>query len=270
MTPNHIACKICGQHTTPVFSKTVLGKYDVVYFKCSACQFIQTEEPYWLSESYQSAITNLDLGLVSRNVVNSRFVATLIQTMFDGKKKFIDYGGGYGMFVRMLRDRGFDYYRQDMYCANIFAKHFDVSDLAPTTRFELLTAFEVFEHLVDPAMELEQMLQYSNNILFSTELQPEGENISNWWYIAPETGQHIAFYTLRSLQVLAERFGLYLLSHGTYHLFTKNKKHSTLFKLATNRKFQILSGFFAQPKTLLDADFDQVRNELNRSFMQQQ
>ncbi|MGH8033486.1 MAG: hypothetical protein ACREO8_14295, partial [Luteimonas sp.] len=35
-----------------------------------------------------------------------------------------------------------------------------------------------------------------------------------WWYYAPESGQHIGFFTHRSLSILAERLGLRLSSNA--------------------------------------------------------
>lgn len=87
----------------------------------------------------------------------------------------------------------------------------------------MLTAFEVFEHLEDPIEEFEKMLYFSENILFSTELVP-GNNPTpaTCWYFAPETGQHISLYTLKSLQILAEKYSLHFYSNGaTLHMFTK-------------------------------------------------
>jgi hypothetical protein len=50
--------------------------------------------------------------------------------------------GGYGMFVRLMRDGGFDFHREDPLCDNLFAQGFDRQD---DGTFELVTAFEVFE-----------------------------------------------------------------------------------------------------------------------------
>jgi len=33
------------------------------------------------------------------------------------------------VYVRLMRDEGYNFYRQDVYCENIFAKSFDVEDL---------------------------------------------------------------------------------------------------------------------------------------------
>jgi hypothetical protein len=45
--------------------------------------------------------------------------------MFDANNRFIDYGGGYGLFVRLMRDAGFDYYWFDKFCDNVLSKGFE-------------------------------------------------------------------------------------------------------------------------------------------------
>ncbi len=161
---------ITQAEATPLFRATVLKKYEVRYFRCPDTGYVQTEKPYWLSEAYQSAITDLDIGLIRRNLELHARTLPLLLHFFDTKKRFLDYAGGYGMFVRLMRDSGLDFYRQDPYCENIFANKFDIEDLSSEPSFELLTAFEVFEHRENPKVELEKALRYSKNILFSTEL----------------------------------------------------------------------------------------------------
>lgn len=227
---------------------------------------MQTQEPFWLQEAYNNVITSLDIGLLYRNDLFRPVVATMIRVFFNPDGKFIDYGGGYGVLVRTLRDAGFDYYRLDKYCENIFAKNFDISDVTIAEKFEVLTAFEVFEHLEDPLQEVEQMLSYSDNILFSTELVPENKviNPETWWYVAPETGQHIAFYTKESLQQLADHFSLNLYSNGsTLHLFTRKKISPFLFTLLSKHKVSSLIASMSSGRSLLQADFDHIKQKLN-------
>ena len=222
-------CKICDSQTTLVFNADILGKYSAGYFRCKSCGFMQTEDPYWLSESYASAINEIDLGPVNRALTGSKIVEGVILSMFDKEAKFIDYGAGYGLLVRIMRDLGFDFYWHDKYCDNIFAKHFVANR---ETRFELLTAFEVFEHLVDPLSEIKAMLAFSNNLLFSTQLVPnEVQNVSDWWYFAPEHGQHVAFYTVEALQVISKVFNLHLSTDGVgTHLLSQKPVSNRLFR----------------------------------------
>jgi hypothetical protein len=229
-------CKICGCESNKIFNTKVLSKYDVSYFKCNRCFFIQTEEPYWIEEAYNSAITKQDIGLLSRNNYFVNLISVLINFFFEKKKTFLDYGGGYGIFVRLMRDHGFDFYRFDTYCENIFAIGFDDKQ---HTDYELLTSFEVFEHLVDPIQEIELMLKKSQSIFFSTEIQPNSiTNVNDWWYFMPWTGQHISLYSIESLKFIANKYGLNLYTNGkTFHLLTKKKINKILFKIITKRIF---------------------------------
>ena len=226
-------CKICDNQTKFLFKKKVLNKYDSEYFQCENCGFIQVKNPHWLKKSYESAISSLDTGLVSRNLYFQQKTEEIILENFDYHKKFIDYGGGYGLFVRLMRDAGFNFYRQDLYCKNLFAQHFDINDLERNNKqFELLTAFELFEHFENPITEIEKMLKFSNSILFSTELQPKNiNNYKDWWYFSPESGQHISFYTKKSLEEISKRFNLNLYTNNkTFHLLIKKTLKSNPFK----------------------------------------
>jgi len=223
-------CRICGVPTEPAFRARIMGKYDAGYHRCPSCGFMQTDDPFWLSESYASAINDIDLGPVNRAVTGSRLVEGVILSFFDPAARHVDYGAGYGVLVRLMRDRGFDFYWSDPHCQNIFAKHFVAE---PGRRFELLTAFEVFEHLADPIQEIGQMLEMADNLLFSTLLVPRRANrAEDWWYFGPEHGQHIAFYTRRALEVQGERFGLHLASDGEgMHLLSRRKVPERAFRL---------------------------------------
>lgn len=214
--------KITGGNTTLLFTAKVLSKYDVSFFRCNDTGFIQTEEPYWLDEAYSSAITKMDIGLVKRNLDLSELVDPIIKKYFDHNASFLDYAGGYGLFTRLMRYRGFDFYHTDKFCQNLFAEFHDLTDYSGGA-FELATSFEVLEHLADPLPEIEKMMEYSDNLLVSTELVPPGVSHPNdWWYFILETGQHVAFYTKEALEHIAKRTGRNLYTNGiTLHLFTK-------------------------------------------------
>lgn len=255
-------CKICSSVSKPIFKTLILNKYDVQYYKCLSCDFIQTENPYWLSEAYSSAITAQDIGLIYRNNFILPILRTVIKTYFNKKKSIVDYGGGYGVLVRLLRDSGFDAYRFDIYCNNLFAAGFD--DLGDGRRYEILTAFEVFEHLEDPLNDIKKMLQFSDSIFFSTEIQTNS-NVSpdNWWYIMPETGQHIALYSLKSLRVLASKLNLNFYTNGSnYHLLTKKILSPFLFRcLLKNRIANIVDSIVSNPPSKLKQDYNLIKGE---------
>jgi 2-polyprenyl-3-methyl-5-hydroxy-6-metoxy-1,4-benzoquinol methylase len=262
-------CEICGFDSKPIFTAKVLNKYDVLYFQCDSCHFIQTETPYWLPESYDNAITQLDLGYVMRNLYFQKIVTDIINKLFDKNGRFLDYGGGYGLFVRLMRDTGYNFFRQDSYCENIFAKYFDVENVEQKKDFELLSCFEVFEHLPHPMEEIEKMFQYSKSILFSTTLQPSTpvNSAEDWYYIAPELGQHIAFYTEKSLSAIARKYGLNLYSDGkNLHLLTDKKWHFNWIKYISFKyrfKYQVQKKYFNSKRTLQYQDLEYVKQITN-------
>lgn len=259
-----VYCRICNNLCKTLFEKPVLKKYQTKYYQCINCGFIQTETPYWLEEAYVSAITSIDIGLLYRNMYNLPVTSAIIYKYFNSMGKFIDYGGGYGIFTRLMRDKGFEYFRQDIYCDNIFARHFDVTELNSDNKFEMLTAFEVFEHLPDTQKGLEEMLNYSNNIFFSTLLVPPGLTDSNWWYFSPETGQHVSFYSKKSLAILAKRNKLNFYSNNVnLHLFTTNKINPSLFRLLTRYKAaKLYCHLRGNRKSLLNRDFEYLKSLL--------
>jgi hypothetical protein len=250
-------CKICSTAQAPFTKARLLSKYDVQYFKCPTCGFIQTEQPYWLDEAYTNVIAPSDVGAVSRASSLAETTAQYISLLFNSNGRFLDYGGGYGLFVRMMRDKGYDFFWYDKYAKNLLAKGFEAQDGEP---FELVTAFEVFEHLYDPMNEIEKILTFSRNILFTTLIVPTPCPLPDKWsYYALETGQHVSFYSVRSLQIIAEKFKLRLHTTGGYlHLLTQENIPSFRFRFLTHEiTWHLLRRWHAR-RSLHQADFVKI------------
>lgn len=254
-------CKICENKSTFFAEAKILFKYNINYFLCSDCGFIQTEEPYWLEEAYRDAIKFSDVGLLKRNFELTNPTNNIIYKFFNKNSKFIDYGAGYGVFVRLMRDKGYDFYWQDIYSKNLYATDFEYSK---NTKYEMLTAYEVFEHLPDPIQGVEDMLKFSDSILFSTYLVPiSNPKPDEWWYFGPDHGQHVSLYSKKSLELLAKKFNKRLYSNGkNMHLITSKKITPVIFKLLT---MPVLSNLFSslfKKKSLLDSDYKKVLDNL--------
>jgi len=222
-------CLICNASTNLLFEKIIMNTYNAEYRYCASCDFVFVAQPYWLDEAYSSAITDLDLGLVQRNLMNAKLSARIINFFFHNKASFYDAAGGYGLFTRLMRDSGFDFYHTDPYCQNLFAKDFE---LIKDKKYELVTAYEVMEHIVSPLAFIDSITKHTDNILFSTDIMPSLDTIQDWDYLSLPTGQHIRFYSTKALQVIAQKIGLHYASNGiSYHIFSKKKIHSMVFKI---------------------------------------
>jgi len=227
-------CRICSEPVSEQFSSNILNKYPVKYFQCSICGYVQTETPFWLEEAYTNSINDSDTGVMMRSLWHRNVASTLIYLFFDKSGKFLDFGGGYGVFVRLMRDIGFDYYWQDKYTKNFFAQGFELSE-NKYTHVDFLTCFEAFEHFTEPRKELENLLDISRNILLSTEFIPDPvPHPNDWWYYGIEHGQHIGFFQKKTLEYLAKKYNLNFYTNGhNIHLLTEKQFPLSSFKWLT-------------------------------------
>lgn len=238
-------CKMCEQHNKPIFKTKILNKYNIEYFYCSNCGFMQTEEAFWLNEAYEESINVSDTGILARNLYLSDISSLIINFFFDKDKKYLDFAGGYGIYTRLMRDIGFDFYWHDKYSTNLLARGFEKDDKLEV--FELITVYEAFEHFQNPINEIESMLKISKNILLTTELLPVSVPFPNeWWYYGLEHGQHISFYSLRTLSYIAEKYDLNLYTNGiNLHLLTEKNIDKCCFELLFKSNiYQYISSLF--------------------------
>jgi hypothetical protein len=245
-------CKICGKESSLFDSALVLGKHNVGFYRCLHCGFIQTEEPYWLQEAYSSAIADSDIGLIARNIYLSSTIDTILKIL-NPLSKLLDYGGGYGMFVRMMRDKGWDFEWYDEYCQNLFAKGYEMKQ----EHYEVITLFEVLEHLPNPMELFEELFTMSDTLICTTELLTKNPpKISDWWYYATETGQHIAFYTRESLQIIADKFRKHLYAkHGVIIFSSKDIPVKKINLIFNHPKLAKLVLPLAERPSLLTSDY---------------
>lgn len=220
-------CNICGAWGNKIFTNIILKKYEVDYYQCPHCGLIYTETPYWLEEAYREAITVYDTGIMQRNEDLSIDTINILIKIF-GKKNVsgLDWGGGYGIFVRIIRDCGFDFRWMDKYSPCLVARGFEVGEIEGK-KFDIITAFELFEHFESPRDEMAKMLKHTDIILFSTLLYGSGLHFpakDEWWYYASEGGQHVAFYSEMTLNELGRLFDMYYYRiNDSLHIFSKDK-----------------------------------------------
>lgn len=258
-----ITCKICNSKSDLVFTSKLLKKYEVKYFKCKYCGYLFTEDPFWLNEAYERSINLSDTGLIGRNIYFSQALSVLIYFNFNKDALFLDYAGGYGVFTRLMRDIGFDFYWHDPYTQNLFANGFE-KKLDNSRKYELVTAFEVFEHLEQPKQELLKMFELTNTVVFSTELIPqEIPDPASWWYYGFEHGQHISFYSSRTFEYLANKYDLnYYNTNGIQFLTKRRLNKNQLIVFKKLRNFGLLRFVKSRMKSKTLEDWERLKNKL--------
>ncbi|MDH7511315.1 MAG: hypothetical protein QHH04_09790, partial [Methanolinea sp.] len=84
----------------------------------------------------------------------------------------------------------------------------------------------------DPLTDFQRILNIANNVIFSTELLPNPTpKPEEWWYYGLEHGQHISFYSKKTLEYIAKMFGLNYYSNKNLHFFTNKKINDLSWKL---------------------------------------
>jgi len=250
-------CKICNSPTQYAFNAKVLDKYSVGYYQCTICDFVQTENIYWLHEAYANPMNYSDTGIMLRNERSAKIATSLICLFFNKNVRILDYAGGYGVFTRMMRDIGFDCYWADPYTKNILARGFDSEN---TFKYGLVTTFESFEHFENPMYEIQKILKISKNIIFSTQLIPSPlPDVKNWWYYGTEHGQHIALYSKKTFDIIAKNFNVYYYNIDDFHVLSEKKINfigRTFLKLRYSKQILYMLYYiffsFIRPKTLAD------------------
>jgi 2-polyprenyl-6-hydroxyphenyl methylase/3-demethylubiquinone-9 3-methyltransferase len=208
-------CKVCREASTLYgvvdFNKNCeeqhgkflpLAGVPVYYYRCGKCGLVFTRAfDDWDVEDYRRNIYNEGYGevdpdyLEARPAANARQVAEFIRR--GSNLRVLDYGGGNGRLSELLRRQGVRSKTWDPMEENM--------DNPASNSFDLVTAFEVFEHTPAPhrtASEAVRFLKDEGVLLFSTlTVDALPPNAISFWYIAPRNG-HVTVYTKESLRLL--------------------------------------------------------------------
>jgi hypothetical protein len=221
--PRPVICKVCGG-ASPLYGvvdfhkscieaqgrRLAISGRPVYYQRCQHCGFMFTTAfDRWDFDAFRRNIYNDDYVIVDPDYVEVRPAgnAGMIATTFAETRSsmtILDYGGGSGLLATRLREQGFK--------ATTYDPFSEFNDLPATGPFDLMTCFEVMEHVPFPEQTVAQMVSLVKKqgaILFSTLVQPENiDQIGlNWWYASPRNG-HISLYSKAALAHLFERHGM--------------------------------------------------------------
>lgn len=213
-----VGCSICGRQSSEMVSYKVLQKIDARLMRCDGCGFMFVQEPVWLESSFHDELNVLDLGSVDRCGIVLDFLEVFARSERLASSTILDWGGGYGLLTRMARDRGLDCVNFDPYVKDLFSGPARVTSEVAAG---ITVASEVFLHLPDPLSVLKILLKHSDSVLV-TAVVPPLDVAANWWYLMPETGQHVAFFPVSALEELARHTGTRLHTDGRFfHVFTR-------------------------------------------------
>jgi SAM-dependent methyltransferase len=212
-------CRVCGGRLAYKWSCQVLNdRHTAEYHECTACGTLQVPNPAWLDEAYAGeggpSYWNPDPGRFVRNFSVYCYLRSIHESgLLPAKPRWLDFGGGNGLLTQMFKNAGHDAWMADPYVAcPIFAPERLIPDLAevPPASFDVVMAFEVLEHLTDPAKlldSLRRVLRPDGLMVFSTAIYEPGKHGPDWHYLSTAAGQHVTFWTREAFRRLAGRHG---------------------------------------------------------------
>jgi len=203
----------------------------IYYHRCMSCGFLFTADfDGWSVEDFSRIIYNDSYAEAdpdylngSRAKINAAFTANVMNQL--GVRRILDYGGGTGTLARTLLEGGFEAQTWDPVADR---------DADPPGQgyFDLVTAFEVFEHTTNPiasAREALSFLQPGGRLFFSTMVMDDlPRQATDHWYIAPRNG-HVSLHTRSSLRLLFEPLGWLVHSfNDSYHITQRPSDSPTI------------------------------------------
>lgn len=200
----------------------------MAYVQCMDCGFsFAPEFATWTHEDFAREIYNADYVRVDPDALDHRprINSQTLAATFRPSRAYIrhlDYGGGAGRLSELMRAEGWDSVSFDPFV--------DTRDAwRRLDKFQLITCFEVFEHVLDVhglMRRLLLLLDAEGLVLVGTlvsdgHVQPGAA--LDWWYAAPRNG-HISLFSRHSLALLAARHGLESASFSeNIHLFWRGQ-----------------------------------------------
>jgi hypothetical protein len=199
----------------------------VYYYHCNKCFFTFAPDfENWSENEFSEKIYNDEYFQVDPDYLEVRPLQNFnLLKQILGKRKYsikhLDYGGGNGKLSQHLKEDGWNSQTYDPFPSNGAV----LKDLG---KFNLITAFEVFEHVPDVHALMRNLTEAREEdflILFSTLISDGNiklNNRINWWYASPRNG-HISLFSRQSLIVLGLRYNLKFgsFSEGLHCYFNK-------------------------------------------------
>lgn len=193
-------CKICGNS-----GQRIEKMEEPIYYHCINCDFIFMDEEFWMTPEeekefyYTHENTSDNEGYVN---MFKNFLEKAVAPFQGEIETALEYGAGPGpVLAVLLEEMGIE--------TDIYDPYFAPEKVYQGKTYDLITSTEVFEHLSNPMVEIEQLKKHLNGggyMAVMTLFHKGVENFPKWFYRRDPT--HISFYSTRTFEWIAQYMGL--------------------------------------------------------------
>ena len=200
-TPSAHHCPLCHTLVTDLFYQ---DKRD--YYRCSKCLLVFVPAHQYLSLEKEKSMYDHHENS-SDDPYYRRFLSRLftpLQQQLSAQSHGLDFGSGPGPTLSVM-------FEEIGHQMNIYDIFYAPDSKALEQHYDFITASEVFEHLHQPAKELERLwscLKPDGILGIMTKRVIDREAFSHWHYKNDLT--HVCFFSIETFQWLADSWGAHL------------------------------------------------------------
>lgn len=212
-----------GKNLTPAAWGPIKPETVVEQFRCASCGFIFFDPALAGNESFYQQVEGD--GYFSPH--REEFGRTLKFADEHGLRRVLDVGCGSGIFLDMARSRGLQTFGIELNSAaakqarekghTIFAKLLSDLNIEQTAgAFDLITLFQVLEHVPDPVKTLKEAAALLRSGGFISVAVPAVKGLANFAPMDPGMWppHHISAWRVEDFAVLARRLEMRLIEAG--------------------------------------------------------
>ena len=201
-----MTCPLCNNPEAEAFHKDGVRKY----IRCLRCELIFVPKEFHLAPDRERSRYDFHENSPDDPEYRAflrRLIDPLLSNLQEGMKG-LDFGSGPGPTLSMMmRQRGFEMEDYDPFYSE------DNSVLEK--RYDFIACTETVEHFCEPRKSWELMIglvRPGGVIGVMTDILDEGTDFEKWHYIRDDT--HVAFYSRKTFDWIAERYDLSANFHG--------------------------------------------------------
>jgi 2-polyprenyl-3-methyl-5-hydroxy-6-metoxy-1,4-benzoquinol methylase len=238
--PNEYICTLCGGVNGLLFLEWVEG-YQL--YECDFCGAVSPNidrpgkesniESIYDNEDYRKKFmreTHNQFNYRKSQYGQERYQYSIERLGLSNSARVLDLGCGAGYFLSVLADKGIDYKGLEVaehlteYCQSYHGLNVEPSNLEdePDERYNLITMFDVLEHLSDPVKLLgvvkTKIKKGGYCIAYTPNIHSIGYELMGSKQNTLLPFEHFCFFNTKSFDYLANKAGLKIYSIETYGL----------------------------------------------------